>query len=216
MPIDWVGARAARKPLLHAARARDRHASMCHIGGVRRYNAGIATGLAQSALKYWYAVYSKPRQEAVAAENLDRQGFTTWLPLIRRAQRRKGRWVDLTEPLFPRYLFLRVDVGRQDMAPIRSTRGVSGLVRMGGVPAVVPDAVVEGLLGAMEQTGGVYEAPRKPLHRGDRVRVLDGPFEGVQGIFQAENGSERVVVLLDLIGQQNRVSISRRRVTALG
>src|SRR5450759_2270221 len=94
----------------------------------------------------WYAVCCKPRQEAVAEENLLRQGFHVYLPRIRIRQRRRGQWLDAVEVLFPRYIFIRIDPLRRTTAPVRSTRGVIGLVRFGGQPAVVPDSVMEALL----------------------------------------------------------------------
>ncbi len=87
----------------------------------------------------WYAVCCKPRQEAIAEENLLRQGFHVNLPRIRIRRHRRGQWIDAIEALFPRYLFIRIDPYRCNTAPVRSTRGVVGLVRFGGQPAVVPD-----------------------------------------------------------------------------
>ena len=91
----------------------------------------------------WYVVFCKPRQEAVAEENLLRQSFHVYLPRIRMKQRRGGQWVDCVEVLFPRYLFIRIDPHWRSAAPVRSTRGAVGLLRFGVTPAVVPEAVIE-------------------------------------------------------------------------
>ena len=85
----------------------------------------------------WYAALCKPRQEMVAEANLANQGFAVYLPRLKNRHRRAGRWVDRVEPLFPRYLFVAAGLESQSLAPIRSTRGVSGLVRFGGQPATV-------------------------------------------------------------------------------
>ena len=96
-------------------------------------------------IERWYAVCCKPRQEAVAEENLLRQGFQVYLPRIRMRQRRRGAWIDAVEVLFPRYIFIRIDPKRRSTASVRSTRGAVGMVRFGGQPAVVPDAVIDAL-----------------------------------------------------------------------
>ena len=72
-----------------------------------------------------------------------RQGFHVYLPRIQVRRHRRGQWIDAVESLFPRYLFIRIDPHRSNIAPVRSTRGVVGLVRFGGQPAVVPDEVID-------------------------------------------------------------------------
>jgi transcriptional antiterminator RfaH len=74
---------------------------------------------------------------------LRRQAFDTYLPLIRLPKRRRGKWEEVIEPLFPRYLFLHIDASVVSVAPIRSTRGVVGLVRFGEMPVPVPEAVID-------------------------------------------------------------------------
>jgi len=96
-------------------------------------------------MKPWYAVYTKARQETVAEENLQRQGFETFLPWITQLRRRRGKWLDVTEPLFPRYLFTRLDPAGQDIGPIRSTFGVTRLVTFGDRLRAVPETLIESL-----------------------------------------------------------------------
>lgn len=166
--------------------------------------------------KKWYLIYSKPRQEAVAEENLRRQGFECWLPQLSLQRRRRGRWVEAVEPLFPRYLFIHLRSGADNFAPIRSTRGVSGLVRIGIEPAQVPDPVVQALRRTLDPVSGLLTPTAQRLVPGNLVEVLDGPFEGLRGVFQVQSGDERVVILLDVLGRSNRVKLSRHQVLALG
>jgi transcriptional antiterminator RfaH len=93
-------------------------------------------------MERWYAVFTKPRQEAVAVRHLNRQGFETYLPLMRRRRLRRGRLIRSEEPVFPRYVFLRVDLEQTNTASVRSTRGVVGFVRFGAYTAPVPDSLV--------------------------------------------------------------------------
>ncbi|MBK1735925.1 transcription/translation regulatory transformer protein RfaH [Halorhodospira abdelmalekii] len=155
----------------------------------------------------WYLVYSKPRQEEKAWWNLDAQGFRCYLPYARVRRHHRRRYRTFIEPMFPRYLFIRLAAGIEDWSPIRSTYGVSGLVRFGPWPAQVPDALVELIRERTAQ--GYCDLAPEPLHPGERVRVLDGPFKGYEGIFQAKRGDERAIILLDLVNQHTALQISQ-------
>lgn len=86
--------------------------------------------------KHWYLAHSKPGQEEVAKTNLERQGYTVYLPLCNLFRRRMGRRLAVIGPLFPRYLFIQLESGVDDWRPIRSTKGVAALVRFGTELAV--------------------------------------------------------------------------------
>ena len=162
-----------------------------------------------AGVERWYAVCCKPRQEAVAEENLLRQGFRVYLPRIRLRQRRRGQWLDAVEVLFPRYIFIRVDPERRSMATVRSTRGAVGLVRFGGQPAVVPDEVMDALRQREDAASGLHEDKRPLFSPGETVKLVDGPLAGMEGIFTEQDGDKRVIVLLELLGKANKVTVSR-------
>jgi transcriptional antiterminator RfaH len=154
----------------------------------------------------WFLLRTKPRQETLAVQNLERQKFRVFLPFYRRNRRRKGSWLESREPLFPGYLFVFLDFARQNTASIRSTRGVADFVRFGIEPRPVPDAVVNALL-STEATVCHKSAPLfKP---GDQVAVVAGGFSGLQAIFQAEKGSDRVILLFELLGRAVQVALHR-------
>ena len=157
----------------------------------------------------WCAVCCKPRQETVAEENLLRQNFRVYLPRIRMRQRRRGQWLDAVEVLFPRYIFIRIDPLRQSTATVRSTRGVVGLVRFGGQPAIVPDAVMAALRQREDVASGMHEDKRRLFSAGEAIKLVDGPLAGMEGMFTQQDGDKRVIVLLELLGKANKVSISR-------
>ncbi|MDA8364048.1 MAG: transcription/translation regulatory transformer protein RfaH [Gammaproteobacteria bacterium] len=162
----------------------------------------------------WYLVYSKPRQEETARENLERQGYAVYLPRAAQNRRRAGRRLTVVEPLFPRYLFIRLSMGTDNWAPIRSTIGVSALVRFGAEPARVPDALVA-LLRSHETGSGIHEWTQKPMRSGQGVRVAEGAFAGYQGIFLARSSRERVVVLLNILGRPVRAQLVADQVDPL-
>jgi transcriptional antiterminator RfaH len=157
----------------------------------------------------WYAVCCKPRQESVAEENLLRQNFKVYLPRVRIRQRRRGQWIEAVEVLFPRYIFIRVDPQRRSTAAVRSTRGVTGLVRFGGLPAVVPDAVMDALRQREDAASGLHQDSRPAFNAGEAIKLVDGPLAGMEGVFTERDGDKRVIVLLELLGKANKVSVNR-------
>ena len=167
-------------------------------------------------MTHWHAVLCKPRREAVAEANLRNQGFETYLPRMLGSRRKSGRWVQVIEPLFPRYLFLNAEDATRSLAPVRSTLGVANLVRFCGAPALVPTSVVESLRDAADPETGCHRFRVAPFAPGERVRFAAGPFKGLEGLFEMESGDARVVVLLDLIGKANRLTVSRDWLVAAG
>jgi transcriptional antiterminator RfaH len=159
----------------------------------------------------WFAVLTKPRAERVGREHLERQGFACRLPLLRREAR--ARRPVAAEPLFPRYLFLRADPSRDDLARVRSTRGVCGLVRFGVEPARVPEAVVDALAARSDADGCVRLDP-PALVAGAPVRIVDGPLAGVEAIFRAHAAEDRVLLLVRLIGGDRIAALPLRHLAA--
>jgi transcriptional antiterminator RfaH len=159
-------------------------------------------------LRRWFLVLTKPSGEKSALTNLERQGYRVYHPRLLRTALRRGRWVDRVVSLFPRYLFVQLDVGRQSLAPVRSTVGVSNIVRFGSDAAVVPDGIVDGLLRKADPESGLHRLnERKPLVRGSRVSVITGAFEGLEGVFDRDVGEERSVILLQVLGNHTQVCV---------
>lgn len=150
----------------------------------------------------WYLVQSKPRNEARALENLVRQGYETYLPLIEVERLQRGKLLKNMEPLFPRYLFLHLEEGNDNWGPIRSTMGVAGLVRFGLTYAAVPDDVIE-IIRARTQ-----EIRETLFAAGDNVQVVSGPLLGLEGVFEVADGEQRSFVLLEFMQKQQRISVS--------
>ncbi len=162
--------------------------------------------LGQSTGKKWYLVYSKPRQEIVARMQLERQGYQTYLPMLRTPRRRLGKRTIKIEPMFPRYLFIRLNKNTDNWAPIRSTVGVSNLVRFGMEPAPVPDDLIA-VIRDRDDHSGVQDVPLHEFRPGQMIRIEEGPFTGYEGIFVATTSRERVMVLLDIVGTSARTQI---------
>lgn len=155
----------------------------------------------------WYLLYTKPRQEDVAVRNLYRQHYEIFLPKIRQVRRRRGRRVPYIAPMFPRYLFIALDTVHDNWAPIRSTIGVSNLVKFGNKPAQVPDDLVN-ILMAHGDERGVHKVDMEEFKPGARIRLCDGPLMGYEGIFVAKTSTDRVTILLDIVGKQSRLFVN--------
>jgi transcriptional antiterminator RfaH len=150
-------------------------------------------------------IHTKIRQERIALENLERQGFECFLPLIRAEKLRRGALQVVQEALFPRYLFIRLGTGleSQSWAPIRSTLGVSRLVTFGQIPAKIDDE----LIGALRTHSEASDVVLRHFEPGEQVMVTDGPFVGVEAIYQMADAEGRVMVLLNILSKQVKMSV---------
>ena len=153
---------------------------------------------ASPATLSWYVVHTKIRQEALAMTNLNRQGFECYMPMLKMEKLRRHKATLVEEPMFPRYLFIRLDTSGSgpSWSPIRSTLGVSQLVRFGGQPAVVDSKLIE-LLRTREQVG----QPERLFKAGEKVVVADGPFVGIEAIFKTADAESRSMILLDMLSK---------------
>jgi transcriptional antiterminator RfaH len=153
----------------------------------------------------WYLIHTKIRQERVAQENLERQGFECFLPLIRVEKLRRSALVVVEEPLFPRYLFIRLASGSDapSWSPIRSTLGVSRLVTFGQTPAKIDD----GLMAELQAHSANTDVQLRHFSPGEAVTVTDGPFVGLEAIYQMTDGEGRVMVLLNILSKPVQLSI---------
>src|SRR5207302_5071932 len=133
-------------------------------------------GMSEATGARWYVVQTQVNGEAKAAQNLQRQDHEIYLPRYLK-RRRHARKVDLmAKPLFPRYMFVAIDMATQRWRSIQSTFGVSRLVTNGDDPAMVPEGVVHALK-AREDDKGFVRLDNKPAFApGDKVRVLAGAF----------------------------------------
>ena len=154
----------------------------------------------------WYLVHTKIRQERVALEHLQRQGFECFLPQIWVEKLRRGALQVLQEPLFPRYLFIRLgtDTESQSWAPIRSTVGVSRLVTFGQTPAKLADELVA----SIRTQSASSEVRLRHFEAGEPVLVTDGPFVGVEAIYQMADGEGRVMVLLNILSKDVKMAVA--------
>lgn len=167
-----------------------------------------------SGRSQWYVVQTQANAENKAVAHLARQGFATYLPRYLK-RRRHARRVDVVAaPLFPRYLFVEIDVAVQRWRSICSTVGVARLVCNFEFPAPVPERVVELLRNREDTSGFIQLDHRSKFKAGDKVRVLEGAFYDCLGIYDGMPDRERVEILLDLLGRKVRVLLDAEAIAA--
>jgi transcriptional antiterminator RfaH len=162
----------------------------------------------------WFVAHTHPHGEAKATAHLNRQGFDIYFPRYLKRRRHARRVETVAAPLFPRYLFVAIDLGVQRWRSIYSTVGVSRLVCNGDDPTPVPDGIVEALKNREDVNGFIKLDSRPPFRAGDKVRVLDGAFTSCLGLFEGMAERERIAILLDLLGRKVRVVLDADLVAA--
>jgi transcriptional antiterminator RfaH len=148
----------------------------------------------------WFVAHTLPHREVGAEFQLRQQQFATFLPFHRRTVRHARRFRVIRAPLFPRYLFVELDLGRDRWRAVNGTYGVSGLVMAGELPAPVPRGIVESFMAVANQTGVIDFAAT--LQMGQKVQMASGPFTDLLGEILATNDAGRVKILLDVMGRR--------------
>ena len=169
--------------------------------------ASISKTLTLAESEKWFVVHTQPKSERRAELHLGAQGFRTHLPQIEKTIRHARQFRTVRAPLFPRYIFIILDLGRDRWLSVRSTVGVSSLFSCDGRPIPVPEGIVEALLEhtdeanlALFQTG---------LRTGQSVRILTGQFANLVGTLERLDGAGRVRVLLEMMGTAVPVTLRR-------
>lgn len=165
-------------------------------------------------MKAWYVAHTHAKAERQALCHLERQGFTAYLPqyLKRWRHARRAEWVPA--PLFPRYLFVNMDIERDRWRAVRSTVGVRHVISNGDWPVPVADQIVEEIRAREDETGMVAVNPEPPFSPGEMVRVTSGALADQVGLFDCVSDDERVFILLELLGRQVRVRVPMESVSA--
>ena len=153
----------------------------------------------------WFLLKTKTRQEKRAIENLQRQHAECYCPEVFVEKIVRGKKSQVVEILFPGYLFVNFRNLASSTHSVKNTRGVQSFVSFGGTPARVPCALIQELKEKTKPSENllISNLPK----RGDKLKVTDGPFNGMDVVFSQPNGDERAEVLLNMMNQQVRAFI---------
>jgi len=151
-------------------------------------------------MKKWYLIKTKPRQEKTAILNLENQKYTTYCPIFIINNKQVV--------LFPGYIFIHLDKSKEDWSPIRSTKGIVNFVRFGLNFAQVPDNVIE-FIKANQLSNKEKLINFNKFKPGDKVQISDGVFKNCIAIFESFKSDERVILLMNILGQQQAINIKQ-------
>jgi transcriptional antiterminator RfaH len=166
----------------------------------------------------WHVIHAKVREEFRALENLQNQGFEVFLPTCQVQKKSQGKIKLAIEPLFSRYLFIRLSDVSSNWFPIRSTRGVSELLGFGQAtePVVMPDPIVE----CLKQCSSQEEPLHELFQSGEMLEITSGPFKGFFGFFEKRHtlpdGLSRAMLLVEILGSVQKLQIQLPQLRKLG
>lgn len=161
----------------------------------------------------WYCIHTKPKKEKLVEHYLQNElGLETYYPRLKRKKTIRRVRREVLEPLFPRYLFCRLDLAGSYRA-VTYGRDVIGVVSTGNRPTEVSDQTISQIRDWAGTEGDIITLEPKPIKTGDRIRITDGPMQGLEAVFMRETSQEeRVSILLDLMESQAKVEIDRNQI----
>jgi transcriptional antiterminator RfaH len=159
----------------------------------------------------WVVVRTRPHAEQTALENLKRQTFETYCPMLRKRRSHARRVEIVLRPLFPGYLFARCGKQARQWRPILSTYGVRSVVRAGEEPSFIDHGFIASL--RAREIDGAIVRPAKPYEVGQKVRIAGGAFDGIVATIIDLEEEERVVVLLDMLQRAAKLTLDVGAVT---
>jgi len=154
--------------------------------------------------KEWFILQFKSNSHHLAAKNLNRQGFETFLPLHETTSRRLSRFINTSKPLFPGYMFIRFDKAESDWHKINNTYGVSRLITFNSHLKSIPTKFVDSLMKRYDLSGKLL--PIKKLKEGDQVTILKGPFANFIATVEKYEADQRIWILMDLMGRKTKIT----------
>lgn len=163
----------------------------------------------------WFVANTHARSEGKAKFNLERQGFEVYLPRYLKKRSHARRIDYVPKPLFPRYLFVGLDMESARWRAVNSTFGISNLVTNGTTPLGVPQHIIDSIRSREDADGWVSMVQPLSYRRGDKVQIKSGPLTDQVGLFDCVDDSERIFILLDLMGRMVKVRVDAEQIGAL-
>ncbi|MFV2035139.1 MAG: transcriptional activator RfaH [Halocynthiibacter sp.] len=154
----------------------------------------------------WAVASTHPSREHVALQNLTRQGFTAYCPMVRKRIRHARRVEEVLRPVFPGYVFIQIDVDQTQWRPILSTIGIRTLISFGSKLGLLDVEFVQGL--KERECAGAVDMDKRPFAAGQKVQLVGGPMDGVLATVLSVEARDRIVVLMELLKRSVRVSVA--------
>ena len=162
----------------------------------------------------WLVAYTKPRLEQVALQNLERQHFETYLPLYKKFKNTETGPVPVLEPMFPRYIFFRPSTPQQSIETVRSTKGISHIVRFGFELGIVSADMVASLREFEVSQNQATQQEMSNFKVGQKVELKHVALGAFEGLIQSVS-KKRVAVLLEIMGRKTLVQMGHHQIEAV-
>ena len=168
----------------------------------------MATKTSITPIINWYVAQHKPNHHRIAQQNLEKQGFKTFLPLLEITKRKANEFISEKKPLFPGYIFVSFDRSFNRWIKINHTKGITRLISVNNTPQSISADFINSL-----RVRNV--ASKDKLSQGDKVEIVKGPFVNLIGVIEKASPQERVTLLFELMGQKIITSVSSKDVKVI-
>ena len=154
---------------------------------------------------HWYLLQTKPHAHTTACEQLRRQGFNVFLPLITKTTKKNGKFLDIKAPLFSGYLFMGTSIDPIPWKSINGTRGISKAVTLDGIYRSIDTSIIESLQKRCDEYGVLRRM--NDIVAADRVKIEQGPFAEFVCTVDQLKDDHRAWVLINILQQQTRAEV---------
>lgn len=165
------------------------------------------TKLPEISSQDWFVAFTKPAKENLARENLLKQNYFVELPMYKLIKLVRGKWSEVIEPMFPRYIFFKPATLSHSIRPARSTIGIQKLVTFGDNPASISDSILQNIINISHSQITTPTQELNPLHKGDKVSICNGALKGMVGMISNVR-KDRIAVLIEILGREKEVIMS--------
>jgi len=155
--------------------------------------------------KKWFIAQIKPNSYNSAIQNLERQGFETFLPKMEMTQRQKNKFVAKNVYVFPGYIFVCFDPHITTWSKINSTYGVSRIVAFNKKPSVISSDLILELKIRYEINSNSIQ--KEKLQKGDSIKFFSGPFTDLIAKIESVDEKNRIWILLEAMGGYQRLKL---------
>ncbi|NDP61466.1 transcription termination/antitermination NusG family protein [Polaromonas sp.] len=162
----------------------------------------------------WYVAYTQPQREQLAQINLTLQGFEAYLCQYKTFKKSPDGLMAVLQPMFPRYIFFRPTHAGQSISVVRSTRGISFVLRFGLIPALLKPEELRMIKALESAQNQVDVGETSPFQPGLRVRLQNCGLNGLEGLVHSVS-SKRVTLLIQLLGREKKLQLEHHQVELL-
>ena len=155
----------------------------------------------------WFVAQYKPNSDLIAKKNLERQGISTFMPIVELTKRKKETFFTEKKALFPGYIFISFDEKKIHWSVVNSTLGVNRLLVNNNNPQIIPQTIIKSLKARCDSNGKLLK--EEYIETGSRVQVVKGPFSKIIGKIETIDTEKRLSFLYEILGRQTKITLSK-------